>query len=147
MILTTSANLWAVAGTVYALAGASLLCNALFLTPAPGGSGGPADVFTRRRVCAQWLDSRVGAALLVIGFFLQATGSLGTDALRVPAAFVLLGLALGAVYYALMKDLLVDNLVEAAEPQRSDRTLAIVHPAAAIEPPAQQKIQAVQTAV
>jgi hypothetical protein len=154
MILSTNANLWAIAGTVYALAGASLLCNSLFLTPAPDGSGASGDAFTRRRLYEQWLDARVGAALVVIGFFLQATGSLGSGTLKVPAAFVLLGLALGAVYYALMKGLLIENLLEAAEPQRSDRPLAIVHrsevaevaPAAPIAPPSQQEVAEVPAA-
>jgi len=74
-----------------------------------------------RRLSAQWLDSRVGAALLVVGFFLQVTGTLGTATLNTPAVFVLLGLALFAGYYALSKDLLVDELLSSTN--ASDKSL------------------------
>lgn len=134
MILSTNANLWAIAGMVYALAGACLLCNSLFLTPAPERASAPGDAFARRKLYEQWLDSRVGGALVVVGFFLQATGSLGSNSLNVPAAFVLLGLALGAVYYAMMKGLMVENLLEKAEPQRTERPLALVYRAECPEP-------------
>jgi hypothetical protein len=133
MILSTNANLWAIAGTVYALAGAALLCNAAFLSPAPQ-AGGQDDLFSRRRLYEQWLDCRIGAVLVVIGFFMQATGSLGTASLKAPAAFVLLGLCLASAYYAMMKGLMVETLMGPAEPQRQDRPLSLVHPAPVVSP-------------
>jgi K+ transporter len=118
-----------VAGSVYALAGAALFCNATFLTPAPsylsaGSTQTSVEPNAPRRLGAQWLDSRVGAALLVIGFFLQATGAVGTTTLNTPAVFVLLGLALFAGYYAMTKDLLIESLLArsghlAHEPDRA----------------------------
>jgi hypothetical protein len=154
MILSTNANLWVVAGIVYALAGAALLCNSVFLSPAPGRSAGASDAAARRRLTEQWLDARIGAVLVVAGFFLQATGALGSETLRVPAAFVLLGLALGAVYYGLMKSLLVENLMDAVEPQKSDRALSLVAsstpdpgPAAPIERSEPVEVPAMPSAV
>ena len=116
MMVASNLNLWAVAGSVYALAGASLFCNATFLSPAPtrlSASSGQIGVESSalRRLGAQWLDARVGAALLVVGFFLQTTGAIGTTTLNIPAVFVLLGLALFAGYYAMSKDLMVESLL------------------------------------
>jgi hypothetical protein len=126
MMLASSSNLWEVAGSVYALVGAALFCNAAFLNPAPScrdvaSPAHPIEERTLRRLSAQWLDSRVGAALLVVGFFLQVTGTLGTATLNTPAVFVLLGLALFAGYYALSKDLLVDELLSSTN--ASDKSL------------------------
>jgi hypothetical protein len=135
MILSTNANLWAIAGMVYALAGSALLCNAVFLSPTPGQSGAVDGSQERRRQCEQWLDTRIGAVLIVIGFFLQATGALGTETLRTPAVFVLLGLCLAAAYYAMMKGLLVENLMAADERPRKDKPLALVRPVAPQPPP------------
>jgi hypothetical protein len=127
MILSTNGNLWAIAGVIYALAGAVLICNALFLTPTPGNTS-TADGFALRRQYEQWLDYRVGAALIAIGFFLQATGAFGSETLRVPAAFVLLGLCLAAAYYGFMKGPFVENLILADEKLSSDKPLALVRP-------------------
>lgn len=106
----STANLWAVAGLVYALAGASLLALSVFATLPPAHDTLNVDL---RRSLEQWLDARIGAALIVVGFFLQMTGSIGTATLNTPAIFVLLGLALAAGYYALTKDLIVDRLAVA----------------------------------
>lgn len=107
----STANLWAVAGLVYALAGASLLALSVFAAPQPAHDTQRRDL---RTSLEQWLDARIGATLIVVGFFLQATGAVGTATLNTPAIFVLLGLALAAAYYAMTKDLLVDKLATAA---------------------------------
>lgn len=103
------ANLWAVAGLVYALAGASLLALSVFAAPHPAYSGPSRDM---RRSLEQWLDARIGAALIVVGFFLQMTGAIGTAALNTPAVFVLLALAVAAGYYGLSKHLIVERLAD-----------------------------------
>jgi hypothetical protein len=131
MILSTSANLWAVAGMVYALAGAALLCIAAGSAPAAAQSVAADDPYARRRLCEQWLDMRIGTLLLAIGFFLQATGSFGTASLNGPAAVVLLGLAFGAAYYGMMKSSLVEDLLsDKTDATRQERTLALVKPVA-----------------
>lgn len=107
----STANLWAVAGLVYALAGASLLALSVFAAPQPAHSVASLDM---RRSIEQWLDARIGAALIVTGFFLQATGTVGTATLNTPAIFLLLGLALAAGYYGLTKDLIVERLADAS---------------------------------
>lgn len=118
----STANLWAVAGLVYALAGASLLALSVFAVPQPAGA--PTER-TLHKAIGQWLDGRIGAALIVAGFFLQMTGSIGTPTLNAPAVFVLLALALAAGYYGLSKDLLIDRLASAK---------ADVNVTAAVEP-------------
>lgn len=127
MMLASNFNFWAAAGLVYALAGAALFCNASFANPmpfpCPEGSPASANRYTLRRLGAQWLDTRVGATLLVIGFFLQLTGAVGTTTLNKPAVFVLLGLALFAGYYALSKDLLVDELLSSSAATASDQRI------------------------
>lgn len=110
----STSNIWAVAGLVYALAGASLLALSVFAAPHPVRAGHDRDM---RRSIEQWLDARIGAGLIVAGFFLQMTGSVGTATLNTPGIFVLLGLALAAGYYGLSKDLIVEKL--AAEPARA----------------------------
>jgi hypothetical protein len=120
MNLASTYNFWSVAGLVYALAGAAMICNAVFLIPSPSqrfstlGNDGSRDQL--RRMTQQWLDTRVGAVLLAIGFFLQATGALGTATLNTPAVFVLLALAIFAGYYALSRDLLAENLMHFEAP-------------------------------
>jgi hypothetical protein len=117
------ANLWAITGLIYALAGASLLALSVFAAPQPAYNAPERDM---RRSIAQWLDGRIGAALIVVGFFLQATGSVGTATLNTPAIFVLLGLALAAGYYGLAKDLIVDKLAAQPANDREADNLAIV---------------------
>lgn len=118
----STANLWAVAGLVYALAGASLLALSVFAVPQPAHNAPSRDM---RRSIEQWLDARIGAALIVAGFFLQATGSVGTASLNTPAIFVLLGLALAAGYYGLTKDLIVEQLADTS-PHASPVYVAVV---------------------
>jgi hypothetical protein len=116
MTLESSYNLWGVAGLAYAFAGAALICNASFLTPPafPKPFGSHATELGEdalRRISQLWLDTRIGAGLLAIGFFLQLTGAVGSTNLNKPAIFVLLALAIFAGYYALSKDLLADRLI------------------------------------
>ena len=140
MTFATTYNLWSIAGMVYALAGAALLCNAAFSIPsgfsfAPASADKPLPRHDARRLNGRWLDLRTGSSLLVIGFFLQMTGAVGTASLNVPAVFVLLALALFAGYYALTKDLIADRLVAESEPQVDTPLLA--PPARAAAPEAQ----------
>lgn len=69
----STANLWAVAGLVYALAGSALLALSVFATPQPAYPSQNRDL---RQSVQQWLDARIGVALIAIGFFLQATDRL-----------------------------------------------------------------------
>lgn len=127
----STANLWAVAGLVYALAGSALLALSVFATPQPAYPSQNRDL---RQSVQQWLDARIGVALIAIGFFLQATGSVGTATLNKPAVFVLLGLALAAGYYAMTKDLLVEKLAHAGATATSRNEVAVaeyVEPAVA----------------
>ncbi|MDO9383902.1 MAG: hypothetical protein Q7T86_13680 [Hyphomicrobiaceae bacterium] len=128
----STANLWAVAGLVYALAGAALLALSVFAAPQPAHNAPSRDM---RRSIEQWLDARIGAALIVAGFFLQATGSIGTATLNTPAIFVLLGLALAAAYYGLTKDLIVEKLADASPHASPAYDVAVVeHPEPVIAP-------------
>jgi hypothetical protein len=82
MTFATTYNLWGIAGMVYALAGAALLCNAVFAIPlgfssASASADKPLARHDARRLNGQWLDLRIGSVLLVIGFFLQMTGAAG----------------------------------------------------------------------
>lgn len=118
MTLASTYNFWSVAGLVYALAGASLICNAVFLIAPPSQrlaspDASKLDRTTLRRQSQQWLDTRVGAVLLAIGFFLQATGAVGTSTLNTPAVFVLLALAIFAAYYAMARDLMTEDMLPA----------------------------------
>lgn len=103
----STANLWAVAGLVYALAGASLFALSVFSQPHPAAER-PDQ--TLHESVGHWLDGRIGAGLILAGFFFQLTGAVGTTTLNTPAIFVLLGLALAAGYYALSKDLLIEKI-------------------------------------
>jgi hypothetical protein len=111
MGVVSQMNLWSVAGLVFALAGVTLLSMALFTVPRPSARAEtvPSHIALRRQT-GQWLDQRIGAVLLVIGFFLQTTGALGTGTLNGAAALVLLGLAFGIAAYALLKDSIVEDL-------------------------------------
>jgi hypothetical protein len=114
MTLASTYNFWTVAGLVYAFAGAALICNAVFLIAPPSqrlADAPEVDRTTLRRQSQQWLDTRVGAVLLAIGFFLQATGAVGTSTLNTPAVFVLLALAMFAGYYAMARDLMTEDMV------------------------------------
>jgi hypothetical protein len=113
MIWTSNTNLWAVAGMVYALAGAVLLCYATFHVPRPSRSGPTAYDLDARRLNEQWLDTRIGVVLLAVGFFLQATGALGTATLNGPAAIVLLGLAFATVVYGMTRSSIVEGMIDA----------------------------------
>jgi hypothetical protein len=138
MIWTSNANLWAVAGTVYALAGAVLLCYATFHVPRPSRAGTTAYDLDVRRLNEQWLDTRIGVVLLAVGFFLQATGALGTATLNGPAAIVLLGLAFAAVVYAMMRSSIVERMIEAdkvpAREPASSQHASAAHVANAAQP-------------
>lgn len=125
-------NFWSVAGLVYALAGAALICNAVFLIPPPShqvASSGDLEGHRAalRRMSRQWLDTRVGSALLLIGFFLQATGAIGTEKLNTPAVFALLALAIFAGYYAMLRDLRAEHITpsEAGQDQHPVETTEI----------------------
>jgi len=122
----STANLWAVAGLVYALAGASLLALSVFAAPQPAYNTPSRDM---RRSLEQWLDARIGVALIVIGFFLQMTGSIGTTTLNAPAVFLLLALALAAGYYGLSKDLIVEKLVNDSSGSEPGQDVAILEQA------------------
>jgi hypothetical protein len=116
MATTSIANLWWVAGFVYALAGALLLCNAVFAGQRPSQQhAGSFDDYSLRRLGEQWLDARIGAVLMVIGFFLQATGAVGTPALTAPGALMLLALAFATGYYAMMRNSLAEELVSGGD--------------------------------
>lgn len=128
----STANLWAVTGLVYALAGASLLALSVFAAPQPAYNAAGRDL---RRSIEQWLDARIGAALIVVGFFLQATGAVGTTTLNTPAIFVLLGLALAAAYYGLAKDLIVEKLAAQSVHDAGASDVAIIERIEADTPP------------
>ena len=119
----STANLWAVAGLVYALAGASLLALSVFAAPQPAYAAPNLDL---RRSVEQWLDARIGAGLIVAGFFLQATGAVGTATLNKPAVLVLLGLALAAAYYGLTKDLIIEKLAGQQADASPGDTVAVI---------------------
>lgn len=115
MIFASDTRLLAVAGIVYALAAAAILCQTAFATlplrPIPA-SGRQADIF---RV-EQGLDLRVGGCLLLLGFFMQIVGTLGTATLNGPAALLLIALALGLMFYAMMRSSLAESFV-VSQPQ------------------------------
>lgn len=114
MITATAPNLWAVAGLVYALAGAGLICSAVFSYAAPFTAAAGNDVRSKKSQFAQQLDGRLGALLLFLGFFFQASGLVGGSGLNTPGALVLLGLALGLLGYVLAKDLIIEQAFAAA---------------------------------
>lgn len=102
MDLATGSNLWALTGTVYALAGAALMWATSFATPLMGSALKAAETASQR------LDARFGAGLLTAGLFLQATGTASNSAvLHKSAVFMLLGLAMGLLMYALAKDMMI----------------------------------------
>ncbi len=119
MDLATHPQMWTFAGTLYALAGAALLWLAVYHATSQAGamrgSAAPGDdARLRHAIDGQRFDARAGATLLVIGFFMQATGAVGTPSLDTPGIFMLLGLAVGLVVYAMSKDLLIDSMEQSA---------------------------------
>jgi hypothetical protein len=109
---TSIANLWWVAGCVYSLAGSLLLCLVVFQGQPPNSHDAtPPDAYRLRRLGEQWLDARIGAVLIVIGFFLQATGAAASAPFTGPGAFMLLALAFAAAYYGMMRATLAEEVV------------------------------------
>jgi len=108
MDVATGSNLWAIAGHLYALTGAALVFGAF------SQLANAASLFdsTDAQAASQRFDAKLGAGLVALGFFLQATGAVGNAAiLFTPAVFLLLALALGLAIYAGAKDVLVDLLL------------------------------------
>ena len=101
-------SLWNLAGAIYALSGAALLWAGVVGAQKPDAllAG------TSANESSSQLDARIGAALLTIGFFLQATGAVGGQKLHGPAVLLLVGLAAGLLFYGVGKDV----LIEAAAP-------------------------------
>jgi hypothetical protein len=114
MIFSSDTKLLAVAGIVYALAGAAILCQAVFATfPLNENVEKRAD---RRLLGVQiehHMDARLGAALLIAGFALQVIGTLGTPTLNGFAALLLIALAFGLVVYAMLKSTLAEDFLVA----------------------------------
>ena len=122
MTVAQNPTLWALAGLLYNMAGAGLMFLAF-----SSASHAPAN--TDRSEL--WLEARAGAGLLLIGFFLQATGSAGSHTMDKAASILLLILALGLVFYVaagrdLVAGMLTSKSAAAADtrPQliTSDRT-------------------------
>ncbi len=114
MIFQSDTKLLAVAGIVYALAAAAMLCQSVFAAlPLQAGAS---EKGTQLSQLEQRLDMRVGACLLVIGFSLQMLGTLGTATLNGPAALLLLALAFGLIVYAMMRSTLAERYIAAEMP-------------------------------
>jgi hypothetical protein len=112
MEMATGASLWSLAGSVYALAGAALIWAGVV------GAQRPSALLaaTSSSDASSQFDARIGAALLTIGFFLQATGAVGGAKLHGPAVFMLVALAAGLLFYGVGKDLIAEAPVEADAP-------------------------------
>lgn len=97
-------SLWGVAGAIYALSGAALIWAGVLGAQKPAAllAGTPANEGSSQ------LDARIGAALLTVGFFLQATGAVGGAKLHEPAVLLLVGLAAGLLFYGVGKDMLIE---------------------------------------
>jgi hypothetical protein len=109
MIFSSDTKLLAVAGVVYALAGAAFLCQAVFAAfPLNASPEKRADRWVRNAQIEHRMDARLGALLLLAGFFLQVIGTLGTATLNGPAAIMLIALAFGLVTYGLLKSSLAE---------------------------------------
>lgn len=100
----TGAGLWSLAGSVYALAGAALLWAGVVAAQKPAAL----LAATSSKDASSQFDARIGAALLTIGFFMQATGAVGGAKLHGPAVFLLVALAAGLLFYGVGKDVLID---------------------------------------
>lgn len=109
----TGAGLWSLAGSVYALAGAALLWSGVVAAQKPASL----LAATSTRDASSQLDARIGAALLTIGFFMQASGAVGGARLHGPAVLLLVALAAGLLFYGVGKDVLIDA---AADPDASN---------------------------
>ncbi len=102
MDVATPSNLWALTGSVYAIAGAALLWAATLASPLSGSITNTASAASQR------LDARFGGGLLTFGLFLQATGTAANSALLGrPATFMLAGLAFMLLFYALARDMMI----------------------------------------
>lgn len=102
MDVGAQSNLWAMTGSIYAIAGAALLWASTLASPLAGAAMSAAGTASQR------LDARFGAGLLTIGLFLQATGAATNPAaLTRPATFMLAGLAFLLLFYALAKDMII----------------------------------------
>ncbi len=112
MDVTTQANLWALTGSMYAIAGAALMWAATLASPLSGAVMSTVDTATQR------LDARVGGGLLTVGLFIHAIGTATqsatqsgaqSEAMARSAAFLLAGLAFLLLFYVLGKDLLIGD--------------------------------------
>ncbi len=106
MDVTTQANLWALTGSMYAIAGAALMWAATLASPLSGAVMSAVDTASQR------LDARVGGGLLTVGLFIHAIGTATQSvtqsaSMARPAAFLLAGLAFLLLFYVLGKDLLI----------------------------------------
>jgi hypothetical protein len=114
MIFSSDTKLLAVAGGVYALAGAAVLCQAVFAAfPLDANEQKRPDRQARSAQIEHYMDARLGVALLLAGFVLQVIGTLGTATLNGPAALLLIALALGLSIYAMLKSSLAEGFVTA----------------------------------
>ena len=102
MTVAQNPTLWALAGLLFNMAGAGLMFLAFSSASHAPASADRSDL---------WLEARAGAGLLLIGFFLQATGTAGSHSMDKAASILLLTLALGLVFYvAAGRDLVVEML-------------------------------------
>lgn len=112
MTVAQNPTLWALAGLLFNMAGAGLMFLAF-----SSASHAPAN--TDRSEL--WLEARAGAGLLLIGFFLQATGSAGSHTMDKAASILLLILALGLVFYvAAGRDLVAGMLTSKSAAAAAD---------------------------
>ncbi|MBX9683073.1 MAG: hypothetical protein K2X41_04715 [Hyphomicrobium sp.] len=102
MDVATPSNLWALTGSVYAIAGAALLWAAALASPLS------VSMTDTTAAASQRIDARFGGGLLTFGLFLQAIGTAANSAsLGRPATFMLAGLAFLLLFYALARDMMI----------------------------------------
>lgn len=112
MTVAQNPTLWAMAGLLFNMAGASLLY--LAISSAADDQGGA-------KRAEHWFEARCGALLLVLGFFLQATGTAGSHAMDTAATLILLGLALALIFYvAAGRELVAEALCAKASAATAD---------------------------
>lgn len=141
MIFASDTRLLAVAGIVYALAGAAILCQTAFATLPLRNSKQASDRQTDISRIEQGMDVRVASCLLALGFFLQIVGTLGTATLNGPAALLLIGLALGLIYYAMMRSNLAENFVVSQPQIDSDALVSLPVVAPVVDEPASNLVE------